>query len=178
MDSQSFKPLIEKYHKQWLCEMLNLRPSVNGGIDITGGNFRGELKSKMRNKGNSFSVATYQIRDFEMANRNMLFMGRDEGLYSQNICLFFAFLHYDLKKPVSGVAKKEPLDRLIEAREVWLVPWEFVKCKLKPEEKRRYIAVGCNEIKRSFNFAFHPRNGGVIYVVQDSLLERRLLDSS
>jgi len=175
---RSFTTRIERHHKLWLCDALHLKPSTNGGIDMAGGNFRGELKAKLRKASQSFSVATYQVNDFEKANREMGFMGRNVGKQCEELVLFFAFLYYDFNYSIDKLHDDEELGQYINNREAWLVPWEWVKGKLRPEEDRKYLCVTSNEIKRSFNFAFHPRPGGLIYASQDSVLERRLFASS
>ena len=112
MNPRAFTTRIEMYHRLWLSRLLDLTPHFNGGIDLYDDKVGIELKCRYQKWNHGFAVDARQISKFEEENNEKE--------------LFWAFLFYDLKNPPRRIKNKD-IGSHISDREVWFLPWDWIK---------------------------------------------------
>jgi len=161
MDYRSFTTVCSFYHAAWLADQLSLtRTNGSGGIDAADAEIGVELKNRVRTWYPSWTIHAYQIKQFPKQNK-----GKE---------LFWGFLLYGLTKTVPRVRHRD-FPQVITDREIWLMPWEWVKkFPVHHPKTGPYVYVKQKQLPDKGYFARFQRKHGEIFVPKDSSLEDRL----
>ncbi len=164
MNPRVFTNVVEWYHLEWLQNILKLnRPdqlSIDCGIDLLDQGTAVELKSRLKKYSHNFAVHAYQIDEYESQ--------------LPDHTLFWAFLFYDLTKPVKKIEAEE-VGSCIKGREAWFMDWKWIKQFPQSNVKTGpYVYVHKNNFPAENNFVKMKEKGGTLYVPKNSILEERL----
>ncbi|MGV8150221.1 MAG: hypothetical protein ACP5NV_00660 [Candidatus Woesearchaeota archaeon] len=111
MDSVKFTNVIAEYLRLKLSEVFHVGIISRTGIDLSDEDVGIEIKCRYSKYPNSYAVHAYQITEFA----------------DPNIQLFWAFLLYDLKKPIKNISDDDNLREIVTDVSVKFAPWDFVK---------------------------------------------------
>lgn len=161
MDPQSFRTICAYHQATWLSDQLKLTPANGqGGIDAADDKIAIEMKNRLRDWYHSWPIHAYQITKFPRENR-----GKE---------MFWAFLLYDLTKTVPSIRNRD-LPGAILNREVWMMPWKWVKkFPVHRPKTGPYVYVHHKDLPDRNYFSRFQRSHGALYVPKDSSLEERL----
>ena len=175
MDDTVFRGKIERYHKQWLGNALWVPGNGHLGIDLLSytdlyedasysEDFAIEFKSKMVRYPQQFAVNADQVNDFPKE-----YPGRD---------FYWAFMSYSFSKKVKEVSDTEDLEALVTQREVWCMPWNWIR-KFpisKPKKSGPFRYVPKKTLPNPNKMTIFEEEKGRIYVQKNSTLESHLIN--
>lgn len=164
MNPRVFTSLVETYHLQWLESTLQPaginQHNQDVGIDLTGPGVGIELKSRLQKYSPNFAVHAYQIDTYPAL--------------LPNHTLYWAFLVYDLQKPIDAIQPEE-IPTVITNREVWFLDWNWIRQFPTSNAKTGpYVYVHKNQFPLSDHFSTMEENGGILHIPRNSLLEEKL----
>lgn len=159
MRSRSFTTLAEICHREWLCDILGMKHTISGGIDLYDDVSGIELKCRYTIYAHTFTVAEYQIDEFRTANPDKK--------------LFWAFLLYDLAKSPRRIGKRS-IEKNVTKRTIWFYDWDWVRqFPVADPETGPYVYVKDRFFNKNNHRRFR-RNGGTLYVPEGSILVDKL----
>ncbi len=165
MDANLFRSYVEKYHRRWLSETVNVSASKGIGIDLVDDTIGIEMKCRLNIYATNYPVHAYQVQQFEENHPEKE--------------LFWGFLSYGLTKPVSKIRRGENLIKLITDVEVRLIEWEWIKqFPISSPKTGPYIYVHSKDFPPENTFEKYSKNGGTIYLPKESILEEKINQST
>lgn len=181
MNPRDFTGEIERYHKRWLANALWIPGNGHLGIDLLSTTysmeeeepdvsysdvFAIELKSKILHKGypKLFAVNADQVHDFPKETPKMEF--------------YWAFMFYTFAKEVKEVKLGENLEALVTDREVWCMPWKWIRRfpVHNPQPSGPFRYVPRHKLPNPKRMTRFEEDKGRIYIPKDSRLETHLVD--
>jgi hypothetical protein len=164
MNPRVFTNSVEWHHLAWLKELLQLEhphnTDIESGIDLVDGKIGLELKSRLQKYSLNFAVHAYQVDEYPAQ--------------LPHHALYWAFLYYDLSKPVKELEVEEIADTITE-REVWFFDWDWIRpFSISPAKTGPYIYVHKRDFPPEENFIKMKEKGGTLYVPKNRELEERL----
>jgi hypothetical protein len=165
MHPRAFTTISAAYHQLWISGVLKLPHIIeNGGIDCYDENTGVELKTRLRKWNPTWTIDANQISMYPQQNP-----GKE---------LYWAFILYGLKKPISGIRGKD-LPQVFMDRSAWLMPWEWVrKFPVWNPKTGPYVYVHQKDLPDNTYFSMFAGASkgqtGVLYVPKNSSLEDRL----
>jgi hypothetical protein len=161
MDSDKFKTVSETHNKEWLANCLWFAVGNHGGIDMFNDNIGIELKGRYQKWSHRWAVHAYQIAKFAEQNPKKE--------------LFWAFMLYDLAKPVAQLTEAE-LPSALCNRKVWFMPWSWIDNfpQTNGTKTGEYVYVPKSALPSYQNIIRYRKNGGTLYVPPGSVLEDHL----
>ena len=166
MHDALFRWKIEVYHKKWLGDALWIPGNGRLGIDLLNNSFAIELKSKMRGYPKQFAVNADQVDSFPAQEE---YEGRE---------FYWAFMFYSFSKKVKEIDEKEDLEALVTEREVWCMPWDWIR-KFpisRPKKTGPFHYVARHQLPDPSTMTTFEETKGKIYTPQDSDLETYLIN--
>lgn len=161
MKSRAFACKVEEPNLVWLSERVGISISTKGGIDLVDGEIGIELKSRLSDYYVGFAVHHYQYVKFPRANP-----GKE---------LYWAFMVYNLKLPISSIKSVKHIAKSIQHRKVWIFPWEWVgQFPVYRPKTGPYIYVHAKDFPLD-GFKTCKSEGGIFYVNGSPRLEERLI---
>lgn len=178
MESRTFTGEIERYHKRWLANALWVPGNGHLGVDLLSptyvceqdpqathsDGFAIELKSKMKGYPRNFAVNADQVNDFPKEDPTMEF--------------YWAFMFYSFSKKVKDTKKAEDLEALVTEREVWCIPWNWIRQFpiSKPQRSGPFRYVPGHRLPKGNKITTFLEEKGKIYVPKNSSLETHLMN--
>ena len=165
-----FRGEIDRYHKRWLAEVTGIPGNGHIGIDLldkssteedTTPKFGIEIKARNKLYAKHWAVNNEQVEQYP----------KD---YPQRE-LFWAFTLYRLTKSVTEIKMDEDLEQLITEREIWFLPWDWIRTFPISTPKTgpyRYAAKPKFPLQNTFT-TFQEKNG-TLYIPIGSTLEKKL----
>ncbi|MSR86116.1 hypothetical protein EXS74_01840 [Candidatus Woesearchaeota archaeon] len=177
MNPRDFTGEIERYHKRWLANALWVPGNGHHGIDLLSkteydgdaeysDGFAIEFKSKIIKPGypKLFAVNADQVNDFPQETQEMEF--------------YWAFMFYTFAKEVKDVKKGEDLETLVTEREVWCIPWDWIRQfpVHNPKHSGPFRYVPKHRLPPPNEMTIFEEEKGRIYVPKNSNLETHLIN--
>ena len=159
MNPRVFTNVVEWHHLEWLQRILKLHHphdiNVESGIDLLDESTGIELKSRLQTYSKNFAVHAYQIDEY----RAQL----------PNHSLYWAFLFYDLTKPVKEIEVEE-VPKTVKSREAWFLDWNWIRqFPISGAKTGPYVYVHKRNFPPVDNFVKMKEKGGTLYVPKDSV---------
>jgi len=169
MDSDVFKSLVGFYNCEWLSNRLLIkRGESNSGIDLVDDPyFLGiELKSKDRHfNPRNFAVDNRQVRQYPRQNPGHI--------------LYWAFMIYSSQKRPEELKPEDRLQGLLQDREVWFLPWEWIRrFQIHSCKTADYRYPSLRSFPKNNYFRTQQVESGTFHMPKGMAIDKRMKDLS